>query len=151
MTSTEDLANDHEQSDTTCVCSRDGDGDEANVGERLIVIGAKKSVEVTCEKKVEAFNALNDEVSSDQKDLSCFDSSRMKNLYDVISDIEDQFIRAYDSRKEVSRMSEARKVHYHSSFTEIKGIFCIFICTLFDAHIAHYNSMKLDEGTKCSH
>ena len=75
----------------------------------------------------------------------------MKNLYDVISDIEDQFIRAYDSGKEVSRMLKVTKLHYHSSFTEIKGIFCIFICTLFDAHIAHYNSMKLDEGTKCSH
>ena len=90
MTSTEDLANDHEQSDTTCVCSRDGDGDEANVGERLIVIGAKKSVEVTCEQQVEAVNALSDEVSLEKKDLACFDSSKMNSLYDVIRDIEDQ-------------------------------------------------------------
>ena len=75
----------------------------------------------------------------------------MKNLYDVIRDIEDQFIRAYDSGREFSRMLKVTKVHYDSSFTEIKGIFCIFICTLFDSHIAHYNSMKLDEGTKCSH
>ena len=63
ITSTEDLANDHEWFDTTCVGSRDGDGDEANVGERLIVIGAKKSVEVTCEQQVEAVNALSAEVS----------------------------------------------------------------------------------------
>ena len=51
MTSTEDLANDHEWSDTACVGSRDGDGDEANVEERFLFIGAKKSIEVTCEKK----------------------------------------------------------------------------------------------------
>ena len=149
MTSTEDLANDHEWFDTAYVGS--GDGDEENVEEKFIVIGAKKSDEVTYDQQVEVVNALSDEVSSEQKDLACFDSSRMNNLYDVIRDIEDQFIMAYDSGKEVSRMLEVRKVHYHSRFTEIKVILCIFICTLFDSHIAHYNSMKLDEGTKCSH
>ena len=49
MTSTEDLANDHERSDTACVGSGDGDEDEENVEERLLVTGAKKSFEVTCE------------------------------------------------------------------------------------------------------
>ena len=87
MTSTEDLANEHEHSDTSCVGFKDGDGDEANVEEKLLFIGAKKSVEVTCEQKVEEVNALSDEVSSEQKDLTCFDSSRMNNLYDVIRDI----------------------------------------------------------------
>ena len=122
MTSTKDLANDHGWSDTACV----GSVDEANVEEKLLVIGAKKLVKVTCEQQVEAVNALSDEASSKQKDLACFDSSRMKNLYDVIRDIEDQFIMAYDSGKEVSRMLEVRKVHYYSSFTEIKGIFLHF-------------------------
>ena len=126
MTSTEDLANDHERSDTSCVCSKDGDGDEENVEEKLLVIGENNSVEVTCEQEVEAVNSLSDEFSSEQKDLACFDSSRMKNLYDVIRDIEYQFIRAYDSGKDVSRMLEVRKLHYHSSFTEIKGIFLHF-------------------------
>lgn len=118
IASTEDSAHDHEQSDDACAGS--GDGDEANVEEKLLVIGAKKSVEVTCEQQVEVLNALSDEVGSEQKDLAVFDSSRMKNLFEVIRDIEDQFIRAYDSGKEVSRMLEASKAHYHSSFTEIK-------------------------------
>ena len=65
MTSIEDLANDHEWSGITCVCSRDGDGDESNVEERLLVTSAKNSVEVTCEQKVEAVSALSDEVSLD--------------------------------------------------------------------------------------
>lgn len=118
IASTEKSAHGREQTDTACVGS--GDGDEANVEEKLLVIGAKKSVEVTCEQQVEAINALSDEVSSEQKDLAVFDSSRMKKLFDVIRDIEDQFIRAYDSGKEVAMMLEASKVHYHSGFTEIK-------------------------------
>ena len=52
-TSTEDLANDHEWSDTDYVGSRDGDGDEENAEEKSIVIGENKSIEVICEQEVE--------------------------------------------------------------------------------------------------
>ena len=47
-TSTVDLANDHEwsgtASNTACVGSSDGDGDEENVEEKSLVIGANKPV-----------------------------------------------------------------------------------------------------------
>ncbi|KAH9294954.1 hypothetical protein KI387_038542 [Taxus chinensis] len=44
-----------------------------------------------------------------------------RNFLDSIKEIENWFIRAYESGKEVCRMLEANKVHYHSSFPETKG------------------------------
>ena len=44
-----------------------------------------------------------------------------RELLDALRDIEDHFIRAYDSGKEVSRMLEANQTHMQSGFEEIKG------------------------------
>ena len=45
---------------------------------------------------------------------------RGRELLDALKDIEDHFIRAYDSGKDVSRMLEASRVHMLSGLEEIK-------------------------------
>ncbi|XP_057517511.1 protein ROLLING AND ERECT LEAF 2-like [Amaranthus tricolor] len=57
----------------------------------------------------------------DEKGLNVIDKPvRGKELLDALKDIEDHFIRAYDSGKEVSRMLEANKMHMQSGLDEIK-------------------------------
>lgn len=46
-----------------------------------------------------------------------------RELLEALRDIEDHFIRAYDSGKVVSRMLEANRVHLQSSVEEIKGVY----------------------------
>eukprot|EP01018_Ginkgo_biloba_P038261 Gb_01964 [translate_table: standard] len=53
-----------------------------------------------------------------EKDVTTFVAHRARNLLASIKDIEEQFIRASEAGKEVSRMLESNKVHYHSSFAE---------------------------------
>ncbi|GLJ24502.1 hypothetical protein SUGI_0468090 [Cryptomeria japonica] len=109
-----------EELETIHTCSGDKGGDEDKEEEKLHVVETKQSDEVINELKVEVINAVTNEVISEKKDLAILDSSRVRNLLEVMRDIEDQFIRAYDSGKEVARMLEANKVHYQSSLTEIK-------------------------------
>ena len=64
----------------------------------------------------------------DEKGLNVIDKPvRGKELLDALKDIEDHFIRAYDSGKEVSRMLEANKMHMQSGLDEIKGEFLSMI------------------------
>jgi len=44
-----------------------------------------------------------------------------RELLEALKDIEDHFLRAYDSGKEVTRMLEANRIPLHSSLDEIKG------------------------------
>lgn len=49
-----------------------------------------------------------------------------RELLEALRDIEDYFIKAYDSGKDVSRMLEANRLHLPSSMEEIKGEFRCF-------------------------
>ena len=58
----------------------------------------------------------------EQKGLTVIDSPVVgRELLDALKDIEDHFIRAYDSGKDVSRMLEANRVHLQTNLEEIKG------------------------------
>lgn len=76
-------------------------------------------------KKVDAFvkdNQLaNKETLLEKEDSTEFVALRDRSFLGSIKNIEDQFIKACDSGKEVSRMLEANKVHYYSGFIEKKG------------------------------
>ncbi|XWS55120.1 hypothetical protein CRYUN_Cryun10bG0147800 [Craigia yunnanensis] len=57
----------------------------------------------------------------EQKGLTVIDSpEKGRELLEALKDIEDHFIRAYDSGKDVSRMLEANMVHLQSGLEEIK-------------------------------
>ncbi|XP_043708134.1 protein ALTERED PHOSPHATE STARVATION RESPONSE 1-like [Telopea speciosissima] len=57
----------------------------------------------------------------EQKGLTVIDTpARGRELLEALKDIEDHFIRAYDSGKDVSRMLEANRFHLQSSLDEIK-------------------------------
>jgi hypothetical protein len=65
----------------------------------------------------------------EQKGLTVIDTpERGRELLDALKDIEDHFIRAYDSGKDVSRMLEANKVFLQSGLEEIKGGVSILLC-----------------------
>ncbi|CAA2992791.1 Hypothetical predicted protein [Olea europaea subsp. europaea] len=56
-----------------------------------------------------------------QKGLTVFDTPvRGRELLEALKDIEDHFVRAYDSGKDVSRMLECNRVHLQSNLDEIK-------------------------------
>ncbi|GAB2267828.1 hypothetical protein Dimus_002804 [Dionaea muscipula] len=56
-----------------------------------------------------------------EKGLTVIDTpARGRELLDALKDIEDHFIRAYDSGKDVSRMLEANWFHLQSAYEEIK-------------------------------
>ena len=56
-----------------------------------------------------------------------------RELLEALKDVEDHFIRAYDSGLEVSRMLEVNKVPMLSGLEEIKGwFFFLSIIYLFD-------------------
>lgn len=58
-----------------------------------------------------------------------------RELLEALKDIEDHFIRAYDSGKDVSRMLEANRVHLQSGLEEIKGEIRVFRVGRFYCHI----------------
>ncbi|XWS67716.1 hypothetical protein CRYUN_Cryun04dG0029400 [Craigia yunnanensis] len=61
------------------------------------------------------------ESQGEQKGLTVIDSpEKGRELLEALKDIEDHFIRAYDSGKDVSRMLEANMVHLQSGLEEIK-------------------------------
>ncbi|KAL0412372.1 UNVERIFIED_CONTAM: hypothetical protein Sradi_1438900 [Sesamum radiatum] len=72
-------------------------------------------------KAVESSNGSQGE--QQEKGLKFIDTPvRGRELLEALKDIEDHFIRAYDSGKEVSRMLECDRVHLHSNLEEIKGL-----------------------------
>ncbi|KAF2302129.1 hypothetical protein GH714_032885 [Hevea brasiliensis] len=57
----------------------------------------------------------------EQKGLTVIDTpERGRELLEALKDIEDHFVRAYDSGKDVSRMLEANRVYLQSGLEEIK-------------------------------
>ncbi|CAO2813720.1 unnamed protein product [Amaranthus hypochondriacus] len=82
-------------------------------------VGANKNVENGGEDVVKVLDEGNTRV--DEKGLTVIDTPvKGRELLDALKDIEDHFIRAYDSGKEVSRMLEANKMHMQSGVEEIK-------------------------------
>ncbi|XP_022762109.1 uncharacterized protein LOC111308007 [Durio zibethinus] len=62
----------------------------------------------------------------EQKGLTVIDSpEKRRELLEALKDIEDHFIRAYDSGKDVSRMLEANTVHLQSGLEDIKDGFLL--------------------------
>ncbi|XP_050261834.1 protein ALTERED PHOSPHATE STARVATION RESPONSE 1-like [Quercus robur] len=83
---------------------------EENVGEKH-----DSGVEVV--KVVDSSNVSQKE----HKGLTVIDTPVVgRELLDALKDIEDHFIRAYDSGKDVSRMLEANRVHLQNNLEEIK-------------------------------
>ncbi|PNX68095.1 hypothetical protein L195_g055982, partial [Trifolium pratense] len=59
----------------------------------------------------------------EQKGLAVLDTpAEGRELLEALKDIEDHFIRAYESGKNVTKMLEANRIPLHSSLEEIKGI-----------------------------
>ncbi|XP_077231229.1 protein ALTERED PHOSPHATE STARVATION RESPONSE 1-like [Tasmannia lanceolata] len=94
------------------------EGEEEEKGEgEVVVMGNNEGVEVV---KVGGGNGGN--VSGrEQKGLTVIDTPvRERELLDALKDVEDHFIRAYHSGKDVSRMLEANRVNFQSGLEEIK-------------------------------
>ncbi|KAL3843344.1 hypothetical protein ACJIZ3_000747 [Penstemon smallii] len=102
--------------------------DEEGEGERMEEERKKVAVEKeqqNVENEVEIVEAVeSDNVSQgeqQQKGLTVIDTPvRGRELLEALKDIEDHFIRAYDSGKDVSRMLECNRVHLQSNLEEIK-------------------------------
>lgn len=61
-------------------------------------------------------------VVGEQRGLAVLDTpAEGRELLEALKDIEDHFIRAYDSGKDVTRMLEANRIPLHSNLDEIKG------------------------------
>lgn len=72
-------------------------------------------------KKVD-LAAADENISGEQRGLAVLDTpAEGRELLEALKDIEDHFIRAYDSGKDVTRMLEANRIPLHSSLEEIKG------------------------------
>ncbi|KAF9600214.1 hypothetical protein IFM89_005038 [Coptis chinensis] len=75
------------------------------------------------ENAVEVVKAVDDANVNQggQKGLTVIDTPvRGRELLDALKDVEDHFIRAYDSGKDVSKMLEVNRVHLQSGLEEIK-------------------------------
>lgn len=80
----------------------------------------QKEHEIEVVKAVDSANMSHGE--QQQKVLTVIDTPvRGRELLEALKDIEDHFIRAYDSGKDVSRMLECNRVHLQSNLEEIKG------------------------------
>jgi len=100
------------------------------------VVG-NEGVEVVKAKQMEGHGHGGDLKSQGEKGLTVTDEpvgvgdgDGGRELSDALRDIEDHFMRAYDSGKEVSRMLEANKMHMQSGFEEIKGGFLLLYVSL---------------------
>ncbi|KAJ7537432.1 hypothetical protein O6H91_11G005700 [Diphasiastrum complanatum] len=64
---------------------------------------------------------VNELMCLDRRELALVPSLRTGDeLVDVLRAVDDWFLRAYESGKEVGRMLEALKIHYHSNFLDPK-------------------------------
>ncbi|KAK4437610.1 protein ALTERED PHOSPHATE STARVATION RESPONSE 1 [Sesamum alatum] len=99
----------------------DEEGEERNdaVVEKEAVIEEEKKHGVEVVNAVESANVSQGEQV--EKGLTVIDTPvRGRELLEALKDIEDHFIRAYDSGKDVSRMLECNRVHVQSNLEEIK-------------------------------
>ncbi|KAK3010684.1 hypothetical protein RJ639_011192 [Escallonia herrerae] len=97
------------------------EGERVEEENKAVMSQEKESVEhENGVQTVRAVNAAN--VSQgEHKGLTVIDTPvRGRELLEALKDIEDHFIRAYDSGKDVSRMLEANRVHLQSGLEEMK-------------------------------
>ncbi|KAK9286905.1 hypothetical protein L1049_015312 [Liquidambar formosana] len=98
------------------------EGDRGEVEKKVVVVegngnGGQEESDVELVRVVDCVDVNQGE----QKGLTVIDTPvQGRELLDALKDIEDHFIRAYDSGKDVSRMLEANSVHLDSSLEEIK-------------------------------
>ncbi|XVE48825.1 hypothetical protein DITRI_Ditri01bG0033500 [Diplodiscus trichospermus] len=92
--------------------------------EKKVVFVEEKDTNVQHEESDSGMVKVKEETNVSQgepKGLTVIDSpERGRELLEALKDIEDHFIRAYDSGKDVSRMLEANMVHLQSGLEEIK-------------------------------
>ncbi|GFY94566.1 hypothetical protein Acr_09g0010120 [Actinidia rufa] len=73
------------------------------------------------EREVEVVRSVDNVNQREQKGLTVIDTPvKGRELLEALNDIEDHFIRAYDSGKDVSRMLEVNRMHLQSGLEEIK-------------------------------
>ncbi|KAL2231714.1 uncharacterized protein LOC105173018 [Sesamum indicum] len=99
------------------------DEEGERVEEEKKAAGEKKTLSVEQEHEVEVVKAVESAKGSqgEQQEKGLIDTPvRGREFLEALKDIEDHFIRAYDSGKEVSRMLECNRVHLHSNMEEIK-------------------------------
>ena len=103
-----------------------GKGEEDNNVVVVVRTEEKGNGETVKESGVEVVGTVIDAnvvAQEEQKGLTVIDNpAQGRELLDALKDIEDHFIRAYDSGKDVSRMLEASRVHMLSGLEEIKGL-----------------------------
>jgi hypothetical protein len=84
---------------------------------------------------VKAVDVANENVG-EQKGLAVLDTpAEGRELLEALKDIEDHFIRAYESGKNVTKMLEANRIPLHSSLEEIKGESYLLQCLTLIAEI----------------
>lgn len=100
------------------------EGDRLEEESSEVVAKPKRKVEQAEESRaVEVSKAVDETVSQrEQKGLTVIDTpGRGRELLEALGDVEDHFIRAYDSGKDVSGMLEVNRVQLQSNLEEIKG------------------------------
>ncbi|XP_011088630.1 uncharacterized protein LOC105169807 [Sesamum indicum] len=104
----------------------DEEGEGGLEEERNAVVKKEALIEEEKQHGVEVVNAVESGNVSQgeqqvEKGLTVIDTPvRGRELLEALKDIEDHFIRAYDSGKDVSRMLECNRVHVQSNLEEIK-------------------------------
>lgn len=99
------------------------DGDRLEEESNAVAVEEKGNVKHE-ESRVEVAKAVGTSASQvEQKGLTVIDTPvRGRELLEALQDVEDHFIRAYDSGKDVSRMLEVNRVQLQSNLEEIKGV-----------------------------
>jgi hypothetical protein len=62
-------------------------------------------------------------------------ASGTSSLLQIVSQLDDQFLRASESAHDVSKKLEATRMHYHSNHADSRGKFCSSICFLFFGYL----------------
>ncbi|THU63158.1 hypothetical protein C4D60_Mb01t12760 [Musa balbisiana] len=88
--------------------------------EKVVALGAEDKEH--CDGRVQVEVASSSSGGGEEKGLAVAEMQGSgRELLQALRDVEDHFIRAHDSGKEVSRMLEANMVHLQSGLEEIKG------------------------------
>ena len=62
-------------------------------------------------------------------------ASGTSSLLQIVSQLDDQFLRASESAHDVSKKLEATRMHYHSNHADSRGKYCCSICFLFSGYL----------------
>ncbi|XP_058772094.1 protein ALTERED PHOSPHATE STARVATION RESPONSE 1-like [Vicia villosa] len=88
--------------------------------EHKVVMSVEENSNEVGDEKAKTVNVVSENVG-EQKGLAVLDTpAEGRELLEALKDIEDYFIRAYESGKGVTKMLEANRIPLHSSLEEIK-------------------------------